>query len=549
MAAAAALVLIACGSGAVGLSGGDAGGPDGSGEPPADSGATDSKASPLGDSSASDGTSADGTIQTSDGSVETEAAQGEDSSQGEDAPQENDGGPCAEFSACALPAAPPGVNGVCCGGTCIDVSSDPNNCGMCGETCGGSTNCNQGFCEPAGWQCTACAFCGAACPVGSSCGVGAVCTLPDGGQTYCSQNSDCPAGDVCVNSGLCAPTSCSGEPDGQVCGSATNPNFQGLCCGGTCADVKEDSANCGSCGSTCESGTFCSNWSCRPNPSCATAPGTACPLSPAENGTCCASACSALSDSANCGVCGNVCPHGQVCTSYAGGAACTLPDGGFGGGCSSSSECPTGDLCIQDACVSETCAPSQEGLDCAFGPYTIGTCCGGSCVDTKVSPTNCGTCGASCGDGGACAVSPFGVAQCLPAVSCGDPELGGYPCAACDLFMPSGDYCPTSAGTPGVCCAVEFNETCSDLTNDPQNCGGCGFVCPSGQTCANGVCSGTQPACGPGHVGEFCNLAAGTSFLCCSGGGCTDTSSDPQNCGECGKVCASGETCSGGECG
>src|SRR5215212_4902591 len=49
-------------------------------------------------------------------------------------------GSCGAYVCCASSAA-------CCNGTCTTVNSDPNNCGACGNVCGGSTPvCIQGTC-------------------------------------------------------------------------------------------------------------------------------------------------------------------------------------------------------------------------------------------------------------------------------------------------------------------------------------------------------------------------------------------------------------------
>src|SRR3954469_5969320 len=49
-------------------------------------------------------------------------------------------GSCGAYVCCATGAA-------CCNGTCTDMSSDPNNCGACGNVCPASTPaCIQGRC-------------------------------------------------------------------------------------------------------------------------------------------------------------------------------------------------------------------------------------------------------------------------------------------------------------------------------------------------------------------------------------------------------------------
>src|SRR5205085_2636077 len=57
----------------------------------------------------------------------------------------------------------------------------------------------------------------------------------------------------------------------------------------------------------------------------------------------------------------------------------------------------------------------------------------------------------------------------------------------------------------------------------------CGTICTGGKACQAGACNcpANQTACG---------------------GACTSLSSDPNNCGTCGKACAAGQTCQSGTC-
>jgi hypothetical protein len=76
--------------------------------------------------------------------------------------------------------------------------------------------------------------------------------------------------------------------------------------------------------------------------------------------------------------------------------------------------------------------------------------------------------------------------------------------------------------------AVRCDGTCTFLDSDPENCGGCGNVCPSSYPfCHGGTC--------------YC------PWIICNGV-CTDISSDYRNCGGCGIVCDVGEGCYSGVC-
>jgi hypothetical protein len=71
---------------------------------------------------------------------------------------------------------------------------------------------------------------------------------------------------------------------------------------------------------------------------------------------------------------------------------------------------------------------------------------------------------------------------------------------------------------------------CVDVSTDPNNCGTCGKTCEPGAVCSGGTC-----AC---PVGE----------MSC-GGACVDIKSDVNNCGGCGMSCGgTGSTCTGGAC-
>jgi hypothetical protein len=84
-----------------------------------------------------------------------------------------------------------------------------------------------------------------------------------------------------------------------------------------------------------------------------------------------------------------------------------------------------------------------------------------------------------------------------------------------------------------VACASEPQDPPSDCSNtqtDPFNCGECGHACTQGQFCQSGSCACTPPyaACGPN---------------------CLNLQGDPNNCGSCGNVCPpTANFCSNGAC-
>ena len=396
-----------------------------------------------------------------------------------------------------------------CSGNCRDVAIDPDNCGGCGKVCPDGSVCRKGVCEtqcpppsclppcPPGLafcngMCAVtaidpsnCGACGRTCPSGQVCVNGQCTTTCPPGQTFCggscvSTTTDpnncgtcgthCASG-VCAN-GVCTVASdaaCAGKTAGDVC-SFTNGSGVctvsggGLTCVGTCnagfancngtladgceTNIFTSSANCGGCGITCPAGATCVNGACTfPDAACANkANGDVCTVT---NGT-------------------GVCTNGQclVATCNAGFADCngnradgcetnTLSDAQNCGACLHS--CAAGQTCVNGVCTTTSCPPGQ-------------VLCNGLCI-TANSITNCGGCGIVC-------TFPNATAACVNGV------------------------CAIATCNPGFAnCDGQVANGCEINTNvDARNCGGCGIVCPTGQSCIGGVCqcpAGTRD-CGDG---------------------------------------------------
>jgi hypothetical protein len=142
-----------------------------------------------------------------------------------DCSKHSDADPCA----LKIDGGFPGKIGLCCAGSCIDPSHDPNNCGGCGLPCDACVDLAGGTCLPEG----ASGACNASCAAGSICVLGS-----------CDDST-------CTNS---LPSGCLAE-GGRV----------GYCCpGNACADLRNDPLNCGHCGTQCPPGKSCTHATCQP---------------------------------------------------------------------------------------------------------------------------------------------------------------------------------------------------------------------------------------------------------------------------------------------
>jgi hypothetical protein len=97
--------------------------------------------------------------------------------------------------------------------------------------------------------------------------------------------------------------------------------------------------------------------------------------------------------------------------------------------------------------------------------------------------------------------------------------IGGECCGGAECTGNGDGVCTCPQDAPDTCDGV-----CVDLKTDADNCGDCGVVCPSGETCQGGICRcGSGPAC--------------TNGLTCCSGQCVNLLTDLDNCTECGNAC------------
>ena len=167
-------------------------------------------------------------------------------------------------------------------GACVDLQTDLENCGACGEICESdlvAVDCRGGECVRAD------------CPVGLEyCGAVDLCRDLSSDPEHCG---------ACANacaSGICSSGVCSGGGGGCEAGQTE--------CGGVCVDTCCNNNHCGACGNICPPGLTCFEGFCDcPSGICCEEGEVVC------NGACVATCC----DNYNCGACGNVCDGGETC--------------------------------------------------------------------------------------------------------------------------------------------------------------------------------------------------------------------------------------------
>jgi hypothetical protein len=162
---------------------------------------------------------------------------------------------------------------VVCGSSCVNTSSDVNNCGNCATKCTTGQECRASACQCltglsacslgcADLKADAknCGNCGNVCSAGQVCSNGSCTSGCVQGQTLCG--SSCV--DVATSSTHCGGCDRPCSIAGQSCsaGSCTCANGRSLC-NGSCVDTAIDSTNCGACGNACASGATCTAGSCK----------------------------------------------------------------------------------------------------------------------------------------------------------------------------------------------------------------------------------------------------------------------------------------------
>ena len=187
--------------------------------------------------------------------------------------------------------------------------------------------------------------------------------------------------------------------------------------------------------------------------------------------------------------------------------------GGCGGGASSPPVSDAGDelssrdgaspdLDVADAIAEETSAATDVQA-CATGQ----TLCGDACIDLQTDATHCGSCDGNCR---------------------GLPGVNGLTITCVRGVCAVHDHCAEGFAD----CDTLSENGCEASLTQPSSCGACGITC-----------SGSTPACtlvaGDGGVPtRVCSSGCAPSTPTRCGETCSDTQTDPLNCGACGNRCS-----------
>lgn len=110
------------------------------------------------------------------------------------------GNTCAQNESCVQgDCVCQGANRLLCSGVCIDLATNANNCGACGFVCE-SGECVNGACTCAGGQ----SQCLSGCACADRIGGGKVCFKGGNDGTNCNSDSDCPFRSLCFSINKCS---------------------------------------------------------------------------------------------------------------------------------------------------------------------------------------------------------------------------------------------------------------------------------------------------------------------------------------------------------
>lgn len=402
----------------------------------------------------------------------------------------------------------------------VETTCAPYRCGAdaCLETCDGDDDClGNAYCNGAN-RCVGDEADGAACQHGGQCQSGhcankVCCAVPCAGECEaCNLDGSVGAcrpvtGGNCGNGGACNNGQCE-EPkaNGEACAQDSECR-SGHCTDGVCCDT--------ACGGQCKACNLQGSVG-----ACSSVTGGSC----GSDGTCEDGECvepkvigEACTQNAECA--SNRCTDGVCCNTDCDGAckACNLPNAPgicspiSGGSCGNGGSCEGGECVVDDGCG--TCGQLVPcGQIVIFGSSH-------DCRSLRKSNGEC-ACTAGIWPGSGCTldsecahISPNFPIVCLDGEAinadglCPFPYEGGWDgtnVCAIDCKKAAGRVCQAAAEcasgfcTDGVCCRSACEGECQacNVAGFEGACKGLsGVGCRRGGTCANGVCSTTDPLC------------------------------------------------------
>lgn len=205
--------------------------------------------------------------------------------------------------------------------------------------------------------------------------------------------------------------------------------------------------------------------------------------------------------------------------------------------------------------------PSDTGVDTGVDTGTAScpagqTRCSGVCVDLNSDEAHCGRCASPCPaaanarplcSAGRCTLvcaRSFGDCNSTYADGC-EASLSVSPnCGTCGNLCIRFAACVSGTCTPCGTGTIACGTACVNTNTDVNNCGACGFVCPTPPSglgaarCVAGRCYHSN-TCDPQRAD--CDRSAAGDYE-------VNTDSNSSHCGACGNVCGTGTYCCNGAC-
>ncbi|KAI9352171.1 hypothetical protein BDR26DRAFT_850477 [Obelidium mucronatum] len=466
---------------------------------------------------------------------------------------------------------------ICTGDKCVNPSTDKDNCGSAGNSCG-EAQCSKGACtcgellvfDSARKKCIDttdkenCGKVGRACKDNEVC-ASKNCVCKSGfASLYNVCTKMCVAGPITADCPYGTDQMCRAgmefTPQGECFNRCTNNALisagvkcvcgQGVCHGtficsdGECRDPTKDRENCGGPGIKCGEAD-CVNSQCK----CAagvfdTANRKCVDTTTPENCGVIGNACKENQDCSN-GICkckANYIAVSSVCTERCQPAMSLAKDCAYGDGhvCQAGKQFTAAQECL-NTCDHNKLVSADVKCTCNGGPTcTSGLMCTveGKCINPSNDKDNCGSPGNSCGEAnctnGVCVCDSKKVlvkGKCIDECQ-SDSAVSIDKCMCGKKECVKGGYCSKSNDCAAPCQAdkaVDFTCSCGSKP------------CESGNYCSQrGTC---QPLCN----GKTC-LDSSLNPDCAFNGTCTNFEKDVDNCGASNAKCSVGQTCVNGKC-